>query len=334
MKRHLLTSVTAALFLMVTLAACSTNNSANKSSSSSSTATSKASSSSSFKKTNTDDAKTDPALTSVLAETESKFKQLSFKDSKTGVTLQYNLYVPANYTSKKSYPMVSFIHDDSVTGQSVKTGLTQGYGGTIWATATEQAKHASFVLVPVFSTSTIAGGMGQSGSAVVKAQVQTYLDLVKTLENKYSIDKDRLYGTGQSMGGMTMFYLNSHYPNLFAATLYVSSQWDVKQLAALKKQKFFYIVSGGDSTASAGQTNLLTYLKQNKVAYTHTTLSASASTATKNTAVNKLLAQKAAANFITWDATLASGQTLDHNTSFDYGYTIPAVRDWLFNQHK
>lgn len=330
-KSFLLISLLA--FIAIFTTACSANSSSSKSTTSkSSTKTSKT-----FKKTNTNDAKTDASLDTVTSEVSSKFKQLSYTDKKTGVTLKYNLFVPKNYNKKTAYPLLTFIPDDSVTGQSTSTGITQGYGGSIWATDSEQKKHASFVLVPVFETSTVSGGMGQFGSTIVKKNVQTYLDLLKKLEKQYNIDTDRLYATGQSMGGMTMFYLNSHYPNLFAATLYVSSQWEASQLKALKNQKFFYIAAGGDENASTGQNNVKEILSDNNKKYTETTLDATSSTKTKNTAVNKLINQNKNANFITWESGTVlenSSQGNEHMASFDYGYTIPAVRDWLYNQSK
>ena len=151
---------------MVIGTACS--NSSSKSSSDSTT----------FKKTDTNDPKKDPSLNTVTNEVESKFKQLSYKDKKTGVTLRYSLFVPKNYDKNTKYPLLTFIPDDSVTGKSTTTGITQGYGGSIWATNSEQKKHASFVLIPVFDTSTVSGGTGQFGSSVVKKNVQTYLDLL------------------------------------------------------------------------------------------------------------------------------------------------------------
>lgn len=60
----------------------------------------------------------------------------------------YNLYIPRNYDKTRTYPLVMFIADSSVVGRETTAPLTQGYGGLIWATAAEQAKHASFVLVP------------------------------------------------------------------------------------------------------------------------------------------------------------------------------------------
>ncbi|WP_125587669.1 carboxylesterase family protein [Companilactobacillus jidongensis] len=320
-------------FLAIFTTACSSGSSSSSSTSSKKSSTT----SSSFKKTDTNDSKTDPSASSVTSSVKSKFKQLSYTDKKTGVTLRYALYVPKNYNKKTAYPLLTFIPDDSVTGQSTATGITQGYGGSIWATSSEQKKHASFVLIPVFDSSTVSGGMGQFGSSVVKKNVNTYLDLLKSIQDKYNINSRRLYGTGQSMGGMTMFYINSTHPNLFAATLYVSSQWEVSQLSALKNQKFFYIAAGGDSNASTGQSNVKSMLKKANKKYSEVTLDATDSSAKKNTAVNKLINEKTNANFITWKAGTVlenSDQTQEHMASFNYGYNVPAVRDWLFNQSK
>ncbi|MDR3241208.1 MAG: hypothetical protein LBT37_03430 [Lactobacillaceae bacterium] len=304
------------------------SSSSKKASTSSTAASSSAATSSSFTKTNTDDPTEDPALATVLSEVQSKYQKLSYTDDATGVTLNYYLYVPENYDKNTKYPLISFIHDDSVTGKGMENALTQGYGGVIWATEAEQKKHASFVLVPYFETSTIAGGAGQSGSEVVEAQVQTYYDLLQKLQKEYSIDADRLYQTGQSMGGMTAFYLNSKYPDLFAATLYVSSQWDVNQLKPLENQKFFYIVSGADKTASGGQTDLMNLFNTDGITYSTAQWDPTADAATKNTVANEMINKNTNQNFVQWSGNLS------HNESFDYGYTVPAVRDWLFNQSK
>ena len=42
-------------------------------------------------------------------------------------------------------------------------------------------------------------------------------------------------------------------------------------------------------------------------------------------------------NFIKWEAGSVlpeSGKGMEHMASFDYGYKIAAVRDWLFKQSK
>ena len=78
------------------------------------------------------------------------FKQLTFKDEKTGVTLRYNLFVPKDYDASKRYPLVLFMHDASGANQVDNYTLLQGNGATVWASPRDQAKHPCFVLAPQF----------------------------------------------------------------------------------------------------------------------------------------------------------------------------------------
>lgn len=55
-------------------------------------------------------------------------------------------------------------------------------------------------------------------------EVDMTLRLLSSVVSQYSIDKNRLYTTGQSMGGMISFYLNANQPDLFAASIFVASQ--------------------------------------------------------------------------------------------------------------
>ena len=44
---------------------------------------------------------------------------------------------------------------------------------------------------------------------------------------------------------MIKFIIYSKYPDLFAASLFVSGQWDISVLTPLESKKFFYITAGG-----------------------------------------------------------------------------------------
>lgn len=274
----------------------------------------------------------DYELQTMIAEVAPKFQLLTFTDD-TGAELQYQLYVPEGYNEEVRYPLIQFIPDSSVVGQGADAVLTQGWGGLIWATDEEQAKHPSFVVVPVF-TETIVDDEGNHN-----AQIETAVKLIQYLTETYSIDTQRLYTTGQSMGGMTSFYLNVTYPDLFAATLYVGSQWDIDVLSALEDDTFFYIVAAGDPKASAGQAELKALFDTDSVRYSAGEWSAQDDAETQNTAVDALLAEGNHACFVTFTegSTLADGASNggpagEHMTSFDYAYKIEAVRDWLFEQ--
>ncbi len=71
------------------------------------------------------------------------------------------------------------------------------------------------------------------------------------------------------MGCMTSLYLNSKYPDLFAASLFVSGQWDILALKPLEGKQFFYITAGGDEKASGGQREVMSMLDADGVAYTY-----------------------------------------------------------------
>ena len=281
------------------------------------------------------DKSSDTELQAMIAETAPKFRLLTYEDAETGTSLQYQLYIPENYDPSQSYPLVQFIPDVSTVGRGTDIVLTQGWGGLIWATEAEQAKHPSFVLVPVFTEMVVDDDYNHS------AQIDVAFRLLQSLTETYSVDTDRIYTTGQSMGGMTSFHLSTAYPDFFAAYLFVGCHWDNSILSGLEDESFFYIVSAGDPNASTAQAGLMSLFDADSAAYSHAEWSAQDSADAQNTAVASMLSEGNNVNFITFTAgtTLAAGQTAgggagEHMTSFDYAYKIEAVRDWLFEQTK
>ena len=154
-----------------------------------------------------------------------------------------------------------------------------------------------------------------------------------------AIDANRVYTTGQSMGGMISFYLNSIEPNFFAASMFVGSQWDINVLKPLEKAKFIYTVSAGDSKASAGMAQVGKMLKQDKVSYAETEFSAKLPQTEQDAKVQQMLAQGKHINFIrfTPNTVIPENSThkgAEHMYSFDYAYLLEPARDWLMNQKK
>lgn len=277
------------------------------------------------------DSEPDEELQAILDEVQDKYQLLTFTDPDTGFEMQYQLFVPENYDASESYPMIMFIPDSRAAGREPEFSLTVGWGGVVWATAEEQAKHPCFVLVPVFTETIVDDDFNTS------SQIDVAVNLISDLCGTYSIDTDRLYTTGQSMGGMTSFHLNVKYPDLFAASLFVGSQWNNEILDVLEEDTFFYIVSAGDDKASTGQKGLMEVFDNDGVAYTHKEWSAQEERDTQNTFVNDMIAEGRNANFVTFTkGTTVSGGVSgsEHLTSFDYAYKLEAVRDWLFDQSK
>ncbi len=275
----------------------------------------------------------DSRLLEMREQIAPRFAVLTFKDPQTGKEMQYNLYTPKNLEPGRKYPLVMFIADASTAGKGVRAPLMQGYGGIIWATDEAQAKHPAFVLVPSY-TETAVNDQWQTSE-----EVGMTLRLIQTLLRDKPIDTDRVYTTGQSMGGMISFYLNSIEPELFAASMFVGSQWDINVLKPLEQAKFIYTVSAADPKASAGMAQVADMLKRDNIAYAETEFSAKLPQAEQDAEVQKMLAQGKRINFIrfTPGTVVPEGSThkgAEHMYSFDYAYLLEPARDWLMQQRK
>ena len=165
------------------------------------------------------------------------------------------------------------------------------------------------------------------------------LRLLNSVVSQYHIDKDRLYTTGQSMGGMISFCLNANYPDLFAASVFVGSQWDIGVLEPLANKKFFYIVSAGDLKASGGLQEVGEMLKEKGVSYGATEFSAKLHDSEQEKYIRNLLDEGYDINFVRFTKGTvipagSQGRGGEHMYSFDYAYKLEAVRNWLFLQTK
>ena len=258
------------------------------------------------------------------------FKQFTYKDKATGKSMQYNLFIPDGW-EKKNYPLVLFIADASTAGKEVTAPLTQGYGALLFASPQDQDKHPSFVLVPQYSETAVDDHWNHS------EEVDITIRLLNEITDKYNVDKNRLYTTGQSMGGMISFYFNIAYPDVFAASLFVGSQWDASKMSDFGNKRFFYIVAGGDEKASDGMKNLATVLNEHQAKIDSASWSAKLPQDEQDKLAIELINKGGHVNFIKFETGSVlpeDGKGMEHMASFDFAYKLTPVRDWLFEQTK
>lgn len=281
------------------------------------------------------DKSSDTELQSILAEVEDQFRQETYTDSQTGLSVAYNIYLPADYDASKTYPMVVFIPDSSTVGKDATAALEQGYGGVIWATQEEQAKHEAIVVAVEYPDVVLDDHNGY----VTTDYVDLTPRLIQSITEKYSVDDNRIYGTGQSMGCMTMMIIAAQNPDLFAACMFVDGQWDASTLKDLAGQKFFCFAAEGDDKAYEGMQELIPVLEDAGASVSTAQYDATWSDEELTAAVEKEFAEGNDINCVTWKkgtvlpAGTAEG-TSEHMYSFDYAYRTEAVRDWLFAQTK
>jgi predicted peptidase len=262
------------------------------------------------------------------------FKQFEYKDSTTGETLKYNLFIPKNYDKSKPYPLVLFMHDAGATSTVTTTTLIQGLGAVSWASPSDQAKHESFVLAPQYSTQVV------NDSSQATDMLDTTVNLVKSLTGQYNIDKNRLYTTGQSGGAMMSIAMDIKYPDLFAASFIVAGQWDPTKVAPLAKDKLWIVVSQGDLKAYPGENAITAALEKVGAKVSRAVWNGKSTAAEFDADVKKMQAEGNSINYaaLLKGTVVPAGQTDDggsnHINTWRIAYTIDGIRDWIFEQRK
>ena len=266
----------------------------------------------------------DEVLQALIHDKANKFQVKTFSDEITGLTLEYNLYLPENYSPEKKYPVVFFIADASSVNKEPEFSLTQGYGALIWT------EYECIVINPVYPVTVLDDHKG----FVMSDYVELTGRFVNWAVKNYAVDEARVYATGQSMGCMTFLVLASKYQDLFTACLFVSGQWNINELKGLMTQKFVYVTSAGDDKASTGQKEVIDMFDAEKVSCVwYKNINA------KNPGI--IIPDKQQANFITFkvnstipdDYDMAQNYS-EHMSSFDYAYKMQEFREWLFAQTK
>lgn len=139
------------------------------------------------------------------------------KEVKVKVEMDYLLYLPKGYEQgDKQWPLVLFLHGGGETGTDIEKVKVHGPPKLI-----EAGKEFPFIVV---SPQSRRFGWDP-------AMLHALLDEVTA---KYKVDKDRIYVTGMSMGGMGTWALAASRPERFAAIVPICGGGNPADAAKLK----------------------------------------------------------------------------------------------------
>ncbi len=271
----------------------------------------------------------DSVLQAMIAKEVPEFEQLVYNDAVTGKSIKYNLFIPKNMDADTQYPLLLFTADASTPGTDYTTPLTQGYGALVWATDEWQATHPCYVLVPQYS------GVAVNDDYQHTDEVDMVARLVESFSREHNVDRNRIYTTGQSMGGMISMYYNVTYPDLFAASIFVDCHWETSVFPELARHKFVYITAGNSGKSFPCISVLEEDAASQGIPYAFAEWSAKLPQAEQDSLATALLAENAPVNIINFSpgsVLPADGKGSEHMYSFDYAYKLTPVREWLFKQ--
>lgn len=271
---------------------------------------------------------------SVNAVTD-RFKEHHFTD-KDGKTLTYHLFRPDQAAPDARLPLVVFLHDSSVCSADSTAALIQGIGGTIWAENEEQKVRPAYVLVPQYPEKTAFDDY------TVSDQCERTVKLIEELlsDDALFIDRTRVYGTGQSMGGMMLFEIASTHPALFTAEFYVACQWDPMKVGRMTDRRMWILISEKDERAFPILSEGLANLEASGGHISRGNLDAKSDVVEQEAFATKVLSQNANIQFtyFTGSSVVPPGAPefpgCYHLFTWLWAYGIEPIRAWLFAQVK
>jgi len=154
-----------------------------------------------------------------------------------GGSLPYRLLKPLNYDAAQKYPLVILLHGAGERGEDNKAQLK--WGGSLFTRADVREKYPSFVLVPQcpkdrkwveIDWSTDDGVAPEDPGPTQKLLLGT-IDVVR---KEFSIDPDRLYLMGLSMGGYGTWDLITRHPEKWAGAVPICGGGDKRKVGNAK----------------------------------------------------------------------------------------------------
>ena len=190
----------------------------------------------------------------------SDFQARTFTDAQ-GKTLNYRLYVPKNYKAGEKYPLILFLHGSGERGSDNQKQV--GYfAASVFADDFTQAKNPCFLVAPQCpekeSWAAIHGTKQDvEFSAAPTEPMRLTIAMLTALQKEFSVDKNRLYITGLSMGGYGTWDALARYPGLFAAAIPICGGGDPATAKKFANTPLWGFHGGADPTVPPARSHHL-----------------------------------------------------------------------------
>lgn len=141
------------------------------------------------------------------------FVRLAYTDEIDGSTQFCRAYLPPHYTPQQKWPAVVMLH-----GFNPPNPAYVGWWGVDKRHDETADKHDVIFLEPMGRGNTQYLGIGE----------QDVLRCLAEAKRRFSVDNDRVYLMGESMGGAGTWLIASHNPELFAAAAPLFGGWEYR----------------------------------------------------------------------------------------------------------
>ena len=165
--------------------------------------------------------------TSVAAAGEAGFVNRVYRDESGDH--KYVVFVPRNYTPRKKWPVILFLHGAGERGTDGLRQTTVGLGPVV------KIRAKQFPFLVVFPQCEDQGSRALTGWLADSPDGERALKILNEIENEYSVDSKRRILTGWSMGGYGTWSIAAAHPGLWAAVVPIAGGGETQTATKLKK---------------------------------------------------------------------------------------------------
>lgn len=170
-------------------------------------------------------------------ELMNKFENYSHTLDST--TIPYRMFIP-QYQENEKLPLIIALHGSGERGSDNQKQIEFHRLATAWVDSANQKEHPCFVIAPQcpMENRWVDTDWTQDkydfAQTPISNELATVSNLIDSIVSKYPIDKNRIYITGLSMGGLGSWYLLMNNPNRFAAAIIMSGAADPQMACQIK----------------------------------------------------------------------------------------------------
>lgn len=146
-----------------------------------------------------------------------------------GDRVRYRYFVPA-LEEGKLYPLVVFLHGSGERGEDNDLQVAGNRGAVVWTEPEEQAARPCFVLAPQ---------VPEEKRFSSPEFERPFMEALERFLREHPVDRQRVYLTGLSMGGMGTWHYCARYPRVWAAAAPICGAGDPLAIRAAKDIPFW-----------------------------------------------------------------------------------------------
>lgn len=142
-----------------------------------------------------------------------------------GTAVPYRLHVPKQYDPDRRYPLILWFHGGAARGDDNRSQIGLGNVDALGVLSADsiQLEYPTFILAPQVP---LGGMWAGSQSDSLSTTAAAALEIIQQLVTEFSIDRQRLYLMGHSLGGHGTWDILAKRPGIFAAGVPIMGRGD------------------------------------------------------------------------------------------------------------